>query len=202
MRGLLASFAAAWMVLPMTAHGAEIVTFTPLATAGYQAFGKSYSEKGLTFKMIGPFGFFGWGTGNPANADPGGATLMPSSYGDLVISSTQGTAFDLLHFDIADLMNRGDTGPILYDYESLSGSGHGQIDLNATAGLQAVSLNLSDLKRFTISVGAPFIQLDNVAFALTASPVPEPRSWALLIGGVAMAGGALRRRRAGRPAHA
>ncbi|WP_294333986.1 PEPxxWA-CTERM sorting domain-containing protein [uncultured Sphingomonas sp.] len=193
MRGLLLPLAAAWLALPMAAHAAEIITFAPLASAASHSVAGPYVEKGLKFAMSNPFGFFVWGTGSAGNAQPGGATLAPSSYGNLTISTAGGTTFDLVRFDVADVMNFGSGGPIVYSYESLGGSGTGLFNLDITPGLQTVSLNLTDLKRFTIFADPPGVQIDNVTFTLGTSGVPEPASWALLIGGAAMAGAALRR---------
>lgn len=202
MRGYLAPFAAALLALPTMAQAAEIVTFAPLAGAASHTIGSTYKEKGLAFAMSTASGFFVWGSGAGANANPGGATLAPAAYGALTIRSAGGTSFDLLRFDVADVMNVGNAGPITYSYETLNGSGFGLFNLDLTPGLQTVSINLAGLKRFTIDATAPGIQLDNVAFALGTSAVPEPGGWALLIGGVGMAGGALRRRRAMRPVRA
>lgn len=200
MRGLLLPLAAAWLSLPMTAQAAEIITFAPLAGAANHSVAGPYVEKGLKFAMSNPFGFFVWGTGAAANAQPGGATLAPSSYGNLTISTAGGTTFDLARFDVADVMNVGNGGPITFSYETVGGSGNGLFNLDLVPGLQTVSLNLTGLKRFSIQAFAPGVQIDNVAFTLGTSGVPEPASWALLIGGAAMAGAALRRRRVARPA--
>lgn len=202
MRGLILPLAAAWLGPPMTAHAAEIITFAPLAGAANHSVAGPYVEKGLKFAISNAFGFFVWGTGAAANAQPGGATLAPSSYGYLTISTAGGTTFDLVRFDVADVMNLGNAGPISYSYETLGGSGSGLFNLDLVPGLQTIALNLTGLKRFTIDAYAPGVQIDNVTFSLGTSGVPEPASWALLIGGAAMAGAALRRGRMARPATA
>ncbi|KTF67356.1 PEPxxWA-CTERM sorting domain-containing protein [Sphingomonas sp. HT-1] len=197
MRQLLAPIAAACLALPIAANAAEVITFTPLTNAANHSVSGPYSEKGLKFAMSNTFGFFTWGAGAAANANPGGATLAPSFTGDLTISAVGGTAFDLLRFDIADVMNAGNGGPMTFSYETLSGSGSGLFNLDLTPGLQTVSLNLTDLTRFTVQVTAPGIQMDNVTFALGTTAVPEPANWAMLIGGFGLVGGVLRRRHAG-----
>lgn len=200
MRRLLMCCAASWIAaVPMAVQAAEIITFSPIAGVSNHGVASPYVEKGLRFAMTG--GFFAFGTGAAANADPGGATLSPSAYGNLVITSAGGTSFDLARFDVADLMNNGSGGPIVYTYETLNGSGTNYFNLDTTPGLQTVSINLTNLTRLTIINDSPGFQLDNVVFTLGTTAVPEPASWALLVGGMGLIGGALRRR-AGRPATA
>lgn len=202
MRGLFLAAAAASFALPMSAQAAEVITFTSLAGAASHNVAAPYVEKGLKFTMSDGGSFFVWGKGAAGNAQPGGATLAPGSYAGLTISTVAGTTFDLVRFDVADLMNVGSGGPILYDYATMGGSGSGFFNLDIAPGLQTVSLNLTGLKYFTIQSYPPGVQIDNVTFTLGTSGVPEPASWALLIGGAAMAGAALRRRRMARPATA
>lgn len=203
MRRLLACCAASWMAaVPLTVHAAEVITFTSIAGASGHNVAGPYVEKGMRFAMANGASFFVWGTGASGNADPGGATLTPNAYGDLVLTSVGGSSFDLASFDVADRLNNGSGGPMLYSYTTRTGSGGGLFNLDLVPGLQTVTLNLTDLTRFTIQTTAPGIQLDNVRFTPGASGVPEPASWALMISGFGLVGGALRGRLAGRRATA
>lgn len=85
-------------------------------------------------------------------------------------------------------------------------SGGGGFDLNFAGG-ETVSLYTSDVNGFadlgsdlTIAPGHYTFVLDGSSFAgrgdVSVSSVPEPASWALMIGGFGLAGAALRRRRA------
>lgn len=84
-----------------------------------------------------------------------------------------------------------------YDTTTLSLSGAGNATLGLMDGFRPFFgvIDRAGFRSLRITAtGAPTFGIDSLSYSLTAS-VPEPATWAMMIGGVGLVGGTLRRRR-------
>jgi len=169
--------------------------------------GPIYSEDGLTFDANSADADAMGSLSDDLNADPGGATLTHFRFsGVLTVTKTGGGGFFLKSFDLADAFNDGiggTDGSLAFSYVDAGGLHESLLILDDTPGLQTFTFNLSGMTSFSLVNSPPFFQIDNIVYdegcAIRAGcgvgGVPEPASWALMIAGFGLAGGALRRRR-------
>lgn len=135
------------------------------------------------------------------NPDFGGTSILPNRPDTgLTIQRIDGGVFtfnsvDLTYaFDDQNQFFAGGTATY-----ALSDGTSQSFAFDNLAGFQTFTLNAGDITSLTITADSPFA-IDNVV--VDAVAVPEPASWAMMIGGFAAAGTALRRRRPARRAHA
>ncbi len=197
---------------------AAVVTFdtTFRSFSTIAAYGSHYQENGLAFDVFSEsnvpeqIGSFGYGPASvAANTDPDGAAIfVNASSAKIILSKVGGGTFTLNTIDLADAYNATvarQSYDLNYSYVDGSNVSHsGVINLDSIPGLQTFSFDLTVLS-FTMFTGntnantGPGVQLDNVVFDQVNQPpgvVPEPTTWALMIGGLGLAGATLRRRRA------
>jgi PEP-CTERM motif len=168
---------------------AAIVTFSGLVSPTLHHFGPLYQEGGLDFasSVNSSTSISSWGTGYIQNADPGGATLFPEIPGEvLAVTLTGGGTFNLSSFGLADVYNTGAAGAIPFAYVDGSGTHSSTLTLDNAIGLQTFNLDLSGITSFSLTQDAPYFQIDNVAYNVSA--VPEPSTWAMTILGFAGVG--------------
>jgi len=100
---------------------------------------------------------------------------------------------------------RGDY-PFIFHSGNQDGSDSLTVDLGGTFNVQSVAIfgrtdsccQFRDLYTYTLFNGADVVKtgtLDARTTSFAAAGVPEPASWAMMIGGFGLAGGALRRRK-------
>ena len=154
--------------------------------------------------------FVSWGTDTFWNADPDGATVWTDANFALM-QKTDDSAFSIHSIDIADQFNGlrldgsvADFGPETVTFLGLIPGG-GTVRQDFTiSGLPGITTFDFDA-RFGNVVGVHWgwngdgrpsnrVQLDNIVVGDPIT-VPEPGTWALMLGGVAMAGAMVRRRR-------
>lgn len=145
-------------------------------------------------------GLLVWARNSSVNADPNGATLS-HNYGSTTttVIAEDGSTFDLTSIDFADVYNDGTGGTFEMGWTFAdSSTGGGVFMLDNLIGLQTFNFNIAGIKSFTIlpltTVG-PWIQFDNVVLNGDVAGVPEPATWAMMIGGFGLVGFAARRRR-------
>jgi hypothetical protein len=185
--------------------GAAVIDFGELAVSGSDAQSfASISSGGFDFvsSVASSGSYLVWGTTNPFNADPGGATLSHNFPGTTtVMTKADGGTFSLLSIDFGDVYNQ----PFNVQTIQIVGTRADQstvtetVTTDALAGLE--SFLFTDLTDLVSVAWTPisattnaFLQFDNVVVDEISVPVPEPMTLTLLVGGLAALAG-LRRRR-------
>lgn len=161
----------------------------------------------LSFSAVGGFS----NTGGAPGASPDGDSALNMTLAQLGISGAQGIQINaLVGVFLPDVVNAGaapaarsdgmsfagiapDLYQIFFIGDGLTGTGTGSIQQFTTpAGATRLFLGASDGFGWFNNSGTV-----RVTIAFEGAPaVPEPSSWALLAGGFALAGGAMRSRRA------
>jgi len=144
----------------------------------------SYAESGyvLTLNTSNPVDYFygahiGDGTGTPQTFNwHDGADNEPGAY--VTLTKVGGGSFDLTSFDFFS-----------YSDFSVSATGYDTLNYYGTGGtVNPGFLNVSSVTFY----GSGSQQLDNIT---VNGGVPEPASWAMMLGGFGLVGGAMRSRR-------
>ncbi len=135
-----------------------------------------------------------WSRGNEFNADPGGAALA-TNIGDqtLRLARIDGGLFDFAGIGIAHVYGQiGNVfaNPTVTFTFNRDGGSTSSVIATTTRFLTPYSFNETGLRSIDLAVDR-FAQFDNVAVS-KVSAVPEPASWALLLGGFGIAGLGLR----------
>ncbi|WP_235889332.1 PEPxxWA-CTERM sorting domain-containing protein [Glacieibacterium frigidum] len=191
----VAGFCAGLLVLCASQASAAVVGFDALISPTFSAVASPYSEGGLTFSVARTESdaLGSWGQDSEYNGDRGGATLLPN-YGDrLTVTKTGGGVFDLASFRLGDVYNQGVAGYINASFTDASGTFSEVLRLDLNPGLERFVINRTALLSFSLQYN-PSFQIDDIAYDMATS-VPEPASWAMMLGGFGVAGAALRRRR-------
>ena len=214
MKTLYLSAALAAVALAAPASASVTITFDELAhTNSTPAFYDTVTSMGFIFTGTragsgverGAIGV--WSSEHPFNADPAGAALFSDGATNVSVTVTRdgGGAFDLASIDLTDINSgRGGTaGHILFSFTTVDGTSSQLVDLDRAQGLRTFAFNRTGLLSFSYMTPAavtglrPSIpQIDNVVVEpLLTAAVPEPASWAMMIGGFGVVGAAMRRRK-------
>jgi PEP-CTERM motif-containing protein len=149
-----------------------------------------------------------WGSAWPYSADAGGATLG-SNYGwtTTTFSRVGGGLFDLQSIDLADFFDNAlgqQGGDVRLTFNDADGSTSQTVTIDDLPGLQTFTFNRSNLLSASyepVTTFGPLIQVDNIlvdtndartSLAVPESAVPEPATWAMMLLGFGLVGGALR----------
>jgi hypothetical protein len=197
MRNLVLSILSAisWIVIS-PAH-AEILTFDALAfESGPQQSYASFIVGEYVFTALQPAStpFLVRAKDDPNNADPDGATIGMATVanGGFSFARVDGEAFDFTGFEATHLTNSltspGNGGTLNVYFDDVVGL-TSSYDINP--GFQSYAFEGLGVRSVRITSNNYF-QVDNVA--VFSGAVPEPASWAMMIGGLAITGAAMRRR--------
>ncbi len=165
---------------------AQTIDFGGLAGANGQAFSGPYVEDGYSTSATGGEVFEGHIFGNPQPSLVVGSVFNGGNLG--VVETSRAASFKLSSFELS--AQNGDAGwlvegflgaALVYSYGGTAGAGFSPYAGNA---------GVVDRVRFTLTPGGTSVNIDNI----TLAAVPEPASWALMIAGFGLAGGAMRRR--------
>jgi hypothetical protein len=155
--------------------------------------GYTYSAKGFTLTSSLLNGLHFYSDAHPYNADPGGAALLQNFRNmSTTVSRTDGGLFDFLSLDVTDWMNSGRSTEMTFTFTDALGASTSQIvSTDNLAGLETLTFNKAGLKSFTLSQAQEnWVQFDNMV--LSATGVPEPATWAMLLMGFFGLGGVIR----------
>lgn len=164
-------------------QAATTVNFSDLIglSDGLAGTGMLYSSTGLTFTSTVPGDLKHWGSANPFNADPGGATLLKLD--DVVpmgVTRTGGGLFNLVSLQLAESENAAPGPSVDFTYTNGVGTFSSVLVVTVPSGLQTFVINQVGITSFTL--GGADLQLDNVVYEL--APVPEPGTYATLLVGL------------------
>ena len=145
--------------------------------------------------------FWSTGYGDLVNIAWGGSN--DTNYrGEWLITAAAGYEVSLIGFDAGCYQNRGSCQTLNFSVTDLAGNvlGGGSLPTNwpsHTSGV--VNSAYASGVVLTWGPGSYDVGLGNIAFDVRAvsvsGPVPEPASWAMMIGGLAVVGSAMRRRK-------
>lgn len=192
--------AALGLALASVGAHAVTVTFDELQTPTL-AFHDTVVSGGFVFTSDVPDNLGVWGDEDFSlfKADLLGASLFADAGGSTVtMTAAGGLSFALEAIDFADVTNEGFAGTLrlTFDYAA-GGIAVRTLELDAEVGLQTFTFAEQGLARvFWAVAGGEAVsdQFDNIR----ATPVPEPGTTALMLGGLALLGAAGRRRLARR----
>ena len=194
------------MMMCGSAHAATI-TFEPFSGQTYfnqavrseAGFNFTYSPSGGGYGFVGPNNFC-----DPLCADSGSNAFRSFGDGRVTITSSNNSVFSLESFGAATAITTRDT-PLALRVSGVGSNGAVNSTFNVAGGAAdafttfspSVFANLTSLT-FTYSATSSDheFSLDNIVLSPgVAAAVPEPASWAMMIGGFGMIGGAMRRQR-------
>ena len=165
------------------------------------SFSSDYQSQGFRIATAAPFflDFYRYGPGYSNNADADGGSLafsaQPPTQAFLTrLDSGTFTLNSLLVTNFFDVVTGVPPREITFSFTTASGTDTQTFTVDNGAGFQLVELNRTGLTSFGFS--GP-VQIDDVVLdQAVGGAVPEPATWAMMIGGAGMVGGALRRRKA------
>jgi hypothetical protein len=168
--------------------GSTYVGGTGVSGAGYTISGYYLFNNNPSYTTY----YYDWGTGNVLTSGAG--------YTVTINFTTAVTAFSL------DLSTFSGAGPnaAVYGYDVTVGTGQGDFAVTTLDRPNMAFFGATSDTGFTsitLNAGSSsvFFNFDNLTLATAipaAAGVPEPASWAMMLGGFGLVGGAMRRRRA------
>jgi len=135
----------------------------------------------------------------------GTLTLAPNYFGSVTtVSAVGGALFTLASFDFSDAFDFADDPvEVAFTFNTTGGVVNQTVVADFNFGMQTAVFNIAGISSFSFVTSGSFfgentIQTDNWTYTLdgTNPAVPEPATWAMMIGGFALAGAAMRRRAA------
>lgn len=171
--------------------GSNGIYATPL-TSGGLVFSNPGAGGGDEFLVVGP--------SSPIASANGTNTLIPNYFGSTTtVTAANGNPFTLNTIDISDTLNEGD--PVAITFHFSDGSTQ-LVTTDLSPGMQTFTFNVANITSFDFTAagdpnGFNTAQYDNFVYTQGGAPgVPEPATWALMIGGLGLVGGAMRHRTA------
>lgn len=193
------------LALGQSAHAA-VITFSVAPAGAYEVF--DFSENGFRY-VLSSGELYVNDRGNPGRdmegSVAGGGGILEILATDESSFAFQGldySAFNVTGLGSQTLVVRGfvdrvETGAVMFELANSNDYGTPNWTLVGPGSLAGVSINRMTIQ---LNAGYSFLQaVDNVRLSPVAV-IPEPGSWALMIGGFGAAGAMLRRRRTTPPA--
>jgi hypothetical protein len=169
---------------------ATVITFDePGSGPVYTSYNPTYRQGGLTFTT--PYGEAVWLpiAGQGAN---NGTNNFINGFSALTISRTRGGDFRFEGLDYGQgLYSSNATDPLVVTL-NLAGGGTLIINRTSTGSFQTLHAGSFLVSSVVLGATSGYLSIDN----LTVGMVPEPGSWALMLGGFAVIGLTVRKRRA------
>lgn len=166
---------------------AQTITFDGLTGANGDPFTGPYVEQGFTVTVTGGQVFEGHVFGNPTPSLVVGNVFGGGNLGVLDVS--RGSGFVLTGFDLSAQNGNGN-----YTVDGYLGAASVfSFGGAAGAGFSTYAGNAAVVDRlvFTLQPTGTSMNFDNMGFSLSAA-IPEPATWAMLILGFGLVGGAMR----------
>jgi hypothetical protein len=138
------------------------------------------------------------------NPDFGGTSILPNRIDPgITITRTDGAAFSFGSLDLTFAYDDQNAlfGGGLATYTFDGGASSETRAFDNLAGFQTFTFNTGPVTSVRISADSAFA-IDNVVLNSPAAAVPEPASWAMMLGGFGLVGGAMRRRQRSKVAFA
>lgn len=156
-------------------------------TSGGLVFSNPGAGNGTEFVVVGP--------SSPIASANGTNTLVPNYFDSTTtVTAANGNPFTLNTIDIADLFNNGTPAAITFHFSDGSTQ---LVTTDLSPGMQTFTFNVANVTSFDFTAAGDTAQYDNFVYTQGGAPgVPEPATWALMIGGLGLVGGAMRRRTA------
>ena len=202
---ILAGAAALSLLCGASAAQATTLTFDELPYGFYAQTVVSQGYQFDDFDANSSIALFTWEPGSAYSADPDGRTLNNNYFRSTVtLTKVGGGVFDFNSVDLTDIYNNYDGqlgGDVLFTFFDGLNTTNQTVTIDALPGFQTFTFNRTGLVSLTFqAVTTNEVQTDNFVLNAAAAAVPEPATWALMLGGFGLAGAGLRRRRAALPA--
>jgi len=180
--------AVAGMMVLAGSAGAATIGFDSLTNPGFAQYAPAtYVEQGFAFASTwnDVYALYSYGLHSSGyNADPTGATLSANENGvGIVVSRVGGGSFTLDSFDLAFNPGYDNPGAVRFDYTDASGTHSSTLNLSDAYTLHNFTFGYTGVTSFTL--WDDDFQLDNVKVDATASAVPEPATYGMLLAGIA-----------------